>query len=91
MKHGVFTSLVLTTTGSMGKEVTTFYKPLADMLSHKHEKSYSVVMGWVRCRLNFALLCSAILCIQGTWSSFDPPVHEQSLTLASVKGQIVVQ
>ena len=45
VEHGVFTPLVFTTTGSMGREGTTFYKRLADMLSHKQEKPYSVVMG----------------------------------------------
>ena len=91
VEHGVFTPLVFTTTGSMGKEGTTFYKRLADMLSRKQEKPYSVVMGWLRCRLTFALLRSAILCIRGTRSSFNHPVNEQNLTLASVEGQIVAQ
>ena len=91
VEHGVFTPLVFTTTGSMGKEGTTFYKRLADMLSRKQEKPYSVVMGWLRCRLTFALLRSAILCIRGTRSSFNHPVDKQNLTLASVEGQIVAQ
>ena len=91
VEHGVFTPLVFTTTGSMGKEGTTFYKRLADMLSHKQEKPYSVVMGWLRCRLSFAVLRSAIMCIRGTRSSFDHPVNEQNLTLAFSEGQITVQ
>ena len=62
VEHGVFIPLVFTTAGSMGKEGTTFYKRLVDMLSHKQEKPHYVVMGWLRCRLNFALLWSAILC-----------------------------
>ena len=91
LEHGVFTPLVFTTTGSMGKEGTTFYKRLADMLSHKQEKLYSVVMGWLRCRLSFAILRSAIMCTRGTRSSFDHPVNKQNLTLASAEGQITAQ
>ena len=34
-KHGVFTPLVLSTTGSFGSEATTFYKRLADLISSK--------------------------------------------------------
>ena len=84
----MFTPLFFTTTGSMGSEGTTFYKRLADMLSHKQEKPYSVVMGWLRCRLSFAILLSAIMCIRGTWSSFGRPVNEGNLILAVVEGQI---
>ena len=86
--HGVFTPLVFTTTGSMGREGTTFYKHLADMLSHKQEKPYSVVMGWLRCRLSFAILRSSIMCLRGTRSSFGHPVNEVNLTLARAEGQV---
>ena len=88
VEHGVFTPLVFTTTGSMGREGTTFYKRLADMLSHKQEKPYSVVMGWLRCRLSFAILRSSIMCLRGTRSSFGHPVNEVNLTLACPEGQV---
>ena len=82
-----FTPLVFSTTGSTGKEGTTFYKRLADMLSRKQEKPYSVVMGWMRCRLSFAILRSAIMCIRGTRSAFGKPINEESLTLAAADSQ----
>ena len=87
VKHGVFTPLVFSTTGSMGKEGTTFYKRLADMLSRKQEKPYSIVMGWIRCRLSFAIIRSAIMCIRGTRSAFAKPIYEGNLTLAAAEGQ----
>ena len=37
IERGVFTPLVLSTHGAMGKEATTFYKRLADMLSQKRQ------------------------------------------------------
>ena len=46
VKHGVLTPLVFSTSGSMGREASTFYKRLADMLSNKQGKPYSVMMGW---------------------------------------------
>ena len=88
VEHGVFTPLVFMTTGSMGREASTFYKRLADMLSHKQEKPYSVIMGWLMCRLSFAILRSAIMCVRGTRSSFRRPVNEEDLTLASTEGQV---
>ena len=88
VEQGVFTPLVFTTTGSMAREASTFYKRLANLLSHKQEKPYSMVMGWLRCRLSFAILCSAIMCIRGTRSSFGRPVNEEDLTLAFTEGQV---
>ena len=35
VEHGVFTPPVLSTTGGLGREATTFYKRLADLISSK--------------------------------------------------------
>ncbi len=71
----------------MGKEGTMFYKRLANMLSRKQERPYSVVMGWMRCRLSFAIIRSAIMCIRGTRSTFGRPIYEGDLTLAAAEGR----
>ncbi len=84
VEHGVFTPLVFSTTGSTGKEGTTLYKRLADMLSRK---PYSIVMGWIRCQLSFAIIRSAIMCLRGTRSAFAKPIYEGNLTLAAAEGQ----
>ena len=47
VKHCVFTPLVLSTTDGMGWEAVIFYKRLADGISRKEQKAYSVVMGWI--------------------------------------------
>ena len=73
VEHGVFTPLVLSTTGGLGVEATTFYKRLADLISLKQQKHYSTVMCWLRCRLSFAVLRSAIMCVRGSRSSRPPP------------------
>ncbi len=54
------------------------------MLSRKQERPYSVVMGWVRCRLSFAIIRSAI---RGTRSTFGRPIYEGDLTLAAAEGR----
>ena len=64
VEHGVFTPLVFSTSGSMGREVTTFYKHLADMLALKQGRPYHILMGWLRCRIGFAILRTAITCIR---------------------------
>jgi len=89
VEHGVFTPLVFSTTGGMGREATTFYKRLADKIAYKQETSYSQVMGWLRCRLSFAILRSAILCIRGSRSSFHRPFRQAlNIALATSEGHI---
>ena len=41
IEHGVFTPLILSTTGGMAREAETFYNRLADMLSQKRDLRYS--------------------------------------------------
>ena len=76
------------TAGGMAREATTFYKRLADELSRKQDKQYSLVMGWIRCRLSFAILRSAILCIRGSRSSRHHPVRELNIELAAAEGHV---
>ena len=87
-EHGLFTPLVLSTTGGMGREAETFYKRLADEISRKERKEYSVVMGSIRCRISFAILRSAILCIRGSRSSRHRQVHELNIALATSEGYV---
>ena len=86
VKHGVFTPLVLYTTGGLGVEATTFYKRLADLISLKKQKQYSTVMCWLRCRLPFEVLRSAIMCVRVSRSSNHLPRCEMNITLATSEG-----
>ena len=85
---GVFTPLVFSTSGGMGKESSVFYKRLANFLSTKRDMPYSRTMGWLRCRLNFALLRSAILCIRGSRSTRKNPLLETDINLASAESRL---
>ena len=86
VEHGVFTPLVFSTTGGMGREATVFYKRLASMLALKRVQPYSTVMSWLRCRLSFALLRSAVMCVRGSRSSFHHPVRDLDIMLATAEG-----
>ena len=90
VEHGVFTPLVFSSTGGMGREAATFYKRLANMISQKQQHPYPSMMGWLRCRLSFASLRSAIMCIRGSRSSFHRPVHgvAMDITLATSEGRV---
>ena len=59
--------------GMLGSEAEFFVRRLGDFLATKWERPYSVVMGWVRARLSFAILQAALLCVHGSrtkWRSF---------------------
>ena len=52
VEHASFTPLVMSVTGGLANEATTFYKRLASLLSSKWDHSYSSTLCWLRCRLN---------------------------------------
>ena len=64
--QGSFTPLVFTTSGGMGPKAKCFYSRLADILAEKKKQPRSHVVAWMRCRLSFSLLRSALLCLRGT-------------------------
>ena len=70
VEQGAFTPLVLFTMGGMSRECT-IYKHLADWLAEKRKTNYSLMMGWLRCRISFALLRSAIRALRGSRSSIN--------------------
>ena len=66
VEFGVFTPLVFSTTGRMARECSTFYRHLADMISIKQDKPYSLLVSWLHTRLSYASLRAAVLCIRGS-------------------------
>ena len=66
VEHGDFTPLVFTCTGGMAPQSHFVLKRLAEKLSQKQNISESVVSGWLRCRISFALLRTTLLCVRAT-------------------------
>ncbi len=66
VEKSCFTPLVFSTAGGMGQEAATAFKRLAGMLAEKKNESYSVVMGWLRIKVSFSLLRSALACLRGS-------------------------
>ena len=69
VEHGSFTPLVMSLTGGCGNAANICYKRLASMLADKRDQPYSTTLAWMRCKLSFTLLRSAIQCIRGTRSA----------------------
>ena len=66
VERGTFIPLVYSATGGAGPAATTFLKLLADKVAEKRNSSYSQTVGWLRCRLSFALLRASLLCLRGS-------------------------
>ena len=63
---GTFTPLVFTTTGGMADECLRYHSRLAELLSAKKQESYATTISWVRVKVSFAILRSALLCLKGS-------------------------
>ena len=63
---------------------------LAERLSEKKQMPYSVAMGLIRCRLCFALLRAAIMCIRGARSSKQNPIFNSPFELQVAEGHLVI-
>lgn len=91
VEHSSFTPLVFSLSGGIGPAASAVYKRLASQLSGKWKQAYSTTLGWLRCRISFSLLRSAIMCIRGSRStlifnshlaaSVDLAVAESKLTI----------
>ena len=64
--QGSFIPLVFTISGRMGSSAKCFYSRLADLMAEKKRQPRSHVVVWMRCRLSFSLLKSALLCLSVT-------------------------
>ena len=66
VEHGDFNPLVFTTMGAMAPQCQIVLKKLAEKLSAKQGLNRSVVTGWLRVRLSFALLRTSLQCVRGS-------------------------
>lgn len=73
VEGGTFTPLVFSVFGGMGEECKLFFKRLSSMLSEKRKEDHATVATWVRRRVCFALLRSALTCLRGTRHRYYKP------------------
>ena len=91
VEHGTFSPLVFTTAGGLGPTATVVYKRLASRIAEKHDKAYGKTLHLIRCRLNFSLLRSAIMCLCGSRSATHCPASPLSgdiIDLSSAEGKV---
>ena len=66
VEQATFTPLVFSTTGGMAAECKRYHSRLAELIATKKEESYATTISWIRARVSFALLRSALLCLRGS-------------------------
>ena len=88
VEHGSFTPLVFSTSGGLGKAAETTYKRLASLIASKREADYGTTRKWLRNKISFSLLRSAITCIRGSRSSHNSAQHELSPDLVVAEAHL---
>ena len=68
IEHGSFTSLVFIPYGGSSRETERFISVLASSIAEKRKLAGSITTNWLRSKISFALLRSAILCVRGSRS-----------------------
>ena len=69
VEEASFMPLVFTTTGGMGRECLTYHSRLAELISIKKGEDDAKTLTWIRGKVTFSILSSALLCIRGSRSN----------------------
>ena len=68
VENGTFTPLVFTTTRGMFQECQRYHSRLAELISSKKQEDYATTITWIRTRVPFDTLRTALVCLRGTRS-----------------------
>ena len=68
IEQGTFAPLIFTTTGGMADESVKYHSRLAELIANKKGESYSSAISWIRAKVSFAIVRSAILYLRGSRS-----------------------
>ena len=54
--------------GGMGRKCLRYHSRLAELISLKKGEDYAKTLGWIRGKVSFSILRSALLCLRGSRS-----------------------
>ena len=75
-REGVIHTSCVSALGGMSKPTEITYKQLASLLATKQRQKYDVVISFIRCRLSFSLLHSAVMYFSGSCSTVGRPQRD---------------
>ena len=70
LEQGTFTPIILSCTGGCSKLTDNFIKRLSSLTAEKTDLPYSVTANCIRCRVGFALIRAAVMCLRGYRSKY---------------------
>ena len=89
IEHGSFRPLVFTPYGETGREAERFTTEQAQKLAERKNMTYNTIILWLRSKLSFNLLKSAVLCLRGSRrSKSDLNMDLNGAEISKVVGQI---
>ena len=86
VEQGTFTPLVFTATRGMPDECQRYHSRLAAVISAKKQENYATTMSWIRTKVSFAILRTALVCLRGTRSRQGRRANVQENDLEIDKG-----
>ena len=60
--------MVFTTTGGKSQECQRYHSRLTELISSKKQENYATTITWIRTKVSFAILRTALVCLRGTRS-----------------------
>jgi len=89
VENSSFNPIIFACTGGAGPSASKIMKKLAEKIGQKKKESYADTLAYIRTRVSFALLKSAVLCIRGCRSLKPPtPIDNNSITAMMSECQI---
>ena len=89
IEHGSFSPLVFTPYGGTGREAERFMTELAQKLAERKNMTYNTIIHWLRSKLSFNLLKSAVMCLRGSRrSKSELNMDLNGAEISKVVGQI---
>ena len=86
VEQGTLTPLVFTTTGGMSDKCQRYHSRLTELISAKKQENYVTTMAWIRTKVSFAILRTALVCLRGTRSRQGRRANVQRNDLEIDKG-----
>ena len=70
----------------MSDECQRYHSRLAELISAKKQENYATTMSWIRIKVSFAILRTALVCLRGTRSRQGRRANVQENDLEIDKG-----
>ena len=89
VEQGTLTPFVFTTTGGMAEECKRYHNRLAELLAIKKGEDYASTVSWLRAKVSFAILRSALLCLRDSRGRRrNVPLQDTDISIKNVTARI---